>query len=206
MTDIVEASTDRVAKALGLNLARINGSKEYIVPEGESPILDPPLDPDFTIGSELGGFRATEAVAGDPVSVTLKGGEAFIGGAYCARDTETVVEVSLQNNLKAIRVGWEATGNGGVSTDGLAIKPAFEFSGNSRSIPVCNVVEKPGGDIEITDRRRLKPQFKTGSVVFQPQAGDPTDPEEGEIWYNNNADQLRIFKDGTIKKLDITQV
>lgn len=206
MTDIVESSTDSVATALGLNLARLNGPKEYIVPGPESPILDPPLDPDFTTGFRLGGFRAKQTVGSDPVSVAVEGGEAFIGGAYCARDTQTAVEAFLESGEAEISVGWEATGNGGVSTDGLVIKATSDFSGNSHSIPVCNLVEQSDGSIDIIDRRQLKPRIRTGSVVVQPQAGDPPDPQEGEIWFNSNSGQLRIYRNGTIKKIDITQV
>lgn len=158
MTDIVEASTDRVASALATNAGRHAGINDYVVSESDSPFFDPPINSALKT-STLKGFRQVSAsnAGSSDWELTVEGGEAFIAGAYVARDTQTVITGDFTSGSRTIGVGWTGTGNGGVTTDAVVIKPTDEFGPNSQYLPLGQL-QAFGGGVTYEDLRQTTPQ------------------------------------------------
>lgn len=159
MTDIVEASTGRSIASLATNASRHAGTSEWVVSGSESPYFDPPIDSNLTTGN-LNGFQTSNVTnpSGNDFEVTIDGGEAFIGGAYCARDTSTTLKGDFTNGDRMVGIGWTANGTGGVSSDALTFQESDQFSDDDRFIPLFKM-RTVSGSVSAADVRDLSPQL-----------------------------------------------
>jgi len=274
MTDIVEASSDRVAKALAINAGRHAGINEYVVGESNSPFFDPPINSNLTTGN-LKGFQpvSTSDPSGADWQLTFEGGEAFVAGAYIARDEQTTITGDFTNGTRNIGVGWSATGNGGVIRDSLVIQPKDEFSDNGQFTSLGSVSD--GEDISFFDTRDTVPQLAVNQgrlelgttlidisdvgvlefgdfrdtllqldtsgnasitavkkliassgldvnadatlgqsstttidyiLALSGRSFDPSNPNNGMVWYRSDLNEFRVRENGQTKTLDTTTV
>lgn len=152
MTDIVEASTDRAALSLATNAGRLAHNNNRIIPAADSPHFNPTIG--GVTGSDLQGFDEDGVTdpAGNDFEITIKGGEAFIAGAYVARDTTTTVAADLQNGERTVAVGFEGTAQSGITGDTVVIQPTDQFSGNDEWVSLFTVITGP---IILSDDRPL---------------------------------------------------
>lgn len=114
MTDRVEPTLDGniQSRQLAAALRFAGGSSGgWIVPSANDPANIAGDNSDIT-KSNLNAFAETSS--GSSFDVTIDGGQAYIGGAWLARDTTTTVTLSSSTNNQDVYVGWDVSTNNSV--------------------------------------------------------------------------------------------
>jgi len=142
MTDVVIPSRDRTALANGVAAAQFEGAFQRIVPDTERALELP--EAGLNSGA-LGAFDLVSIDGGDPAEITVESGEAFVGGGYLARDTQTTA-TSSSTAPETFAVGWEHD-----SPDGVVIQPVSDFADRDRYLKIWEI----DANLNSTDLRQF---------------------------------------------------
>jgi len=130
MTDVVIPSRDRTALANAEVATNLDGPFERIIPGDERALELPEAG---LKSGPLGGFDLLGVIGVDPAGISVASGEAFVGGSYVARDTETNTTASTAAPV-TFAVGWEYD-----AADGVVIQPVGEFRDRDRFVPIWEI-------------------------------------------------------------------
>jgi hypothetical protein len=117
----------------------------YVVPSGEVALADE--DPDLD-ESLLNAFA--ESSAADSLSVAIDPGEAFVHGAWVARDTSTNIDLAASTNGQTVFVGWNKT-----ESDGVIVGLAGDFAADDRRLPLWEFDTDGSGVTAARDQRTV---------------------------------------------------
>jgi len=110
MTDVVRPSRDAVIHDPQVARAtRLAGAREdYIADSGTALLRDEAGDfnTNDSLGSKASNEFALVSSSGSSFDVVIDGGEAVVGGALLARDTQTTVTLASSTNNQSVYVGW----------------------------------------------------------------------------------------------------
>lgn len=172
MTDRVFPSLDRTALSREFAAAiRYAGSvpNGWIVPSADDPGNIATDDSNITEGN-LNAFAETSTTSS--FDVTIDAGQAYVGGAWLARDTSTTVTLSSSTNGQSVYVGWDVDTNNTV-----LIGKSGAFDADDPKHEIWTFDTDGSGVTSATDKRRLD---GPGSVNYV-QDAQPTSVN-GATW------------------------
>lgn len=108
-------------------------------------------------GAPLNAF--SESHSSSSYDVTIDTGEAFVGGAWVAKDTQTTVTLSSNTNNQLIYLGWDSG-----ETDTVIIGPEDDFASNDPKIAIWAFDSDSSGVTNTTDNRQIGQSSTLGSV------------------------------------------
>lgn len=144
MTDRIEPTQGqgRLLSSTRLQTALRYGGGDWIVPSDED--VQASRDPDLANGP-LGAF---DYVSDTGLDCTIDTGEAFVGGSYVARDTQTTVTLNA-STTNYVAVGYDYT-----ATDALVVDIEANFPSTSESVRVWEVTTD---STSVTGTSNLRP-------------------------------------------------
>lgn len=149
MTDRVRPSIQAPGKhhEVATTIAAGGGTDGWIVPAGETSLADEDADLDDTVLNEFA------HVATNGRDVTFDPGEAFVGGAWVARDTQTTVTLAESTANQTVYLGWDKSARDSVV---IGLDAAFaaddrrlalyEFDTDATSVTASTDVRPVGED------------------------------------------------------------
>lgn len=174
MTDVVIPSRDRTALANAEAATNLDGPFERVIPSDERALELP--EANLSTGSLAAFDLLSVSSSGGLDSVTIDTGEAFIGGAYLARDTQTTV--TLSDAEHTVGVGWDHT-----APDGVQIQDVSEFAARDRYLPLWTV-QAGNGVGDATDERELDRTLNT-DITAGNVAVDEISSQSGDIRFTD---------------------
>lgn len=172
MTDRVHPTIDQTAEARTTAVGAIQfagGSGEgWIVPAADSPgnLAADDADIDET---QLDAF--SESSSGSSLDVTINPGEAFIGGAWLARDITTTVSLAASTNGQTVYVGWDVDASNQVI---VGLSSAFDADDPKHSIWTFDT--DGSGVTSTTDERNLD-DYRIRTADVEQGAGSGLDAD-----------------------------
>jgi len=121
------------------------GSTGWVVPAANDPANVATDDGDID-ETALNAFA--ESHAGDSLDVTIDAGQAYVGGAWVARDLATTVTLDASTNGQVVSVGWDVD-----RTNTLIIGKSAEFDPEDPRIDLWAFDTDASGVTAATDRR-----------------------------------------------------
>lgn len=110
-------------------------------------------------GAPLDAYGATHS--SDSLTVVIDSGEAFVGGAWLVRDTQTEVDLADNTANQTIYVGWAA-----LASDTVLIGPDSVFDDHEYRLPIWEFSTNGTGVTSATDRRTLGPRIRVPNEVY----------------------------------------
>lgn len=184
MTDKVRPSLQAPGKRheLASTIAYGAGSPGWVVPAGEVELADEDGDLD---DAALNAFAETSGAGS--LQVTIDPGEAFVGGAWLARDVATTVDLAASTAGQTVYLGWNRD-----LRDTVIIGLDTAFDPVDRRVPLWTFDTDGAGVTSVVDERDLG-QTSTPDIlrvedvlqvpVFASKADIPTDLPAGTIAY-----------------------
>ena len=182
MTDRVRPSVNAPGKRheLATAIAVGAGSPGWVVPSGEVELADEDVDLD---AGALNAFAAT--AGGASLDVTIDPGEAFVGGAWLARDTASTVTLAASTVGQTVYLGWDKG-----QRDTVLVGLDADFAADDRRIPLwtfdtdgagvtASVDERDVGQTMTPDILRAEDVLRV--PVYAAKADIPTDLPDGTI-------------------------
>lgn len=148
MTDKANPSISRPGKAheTSVAIAEAGGlTPGYVVPGTEVALADEDPDLDETA---MNAFAETHS--GTSYSVSIDPGEAFVHGAWVARDASTSVTLASSTANQVVYVGWDKT-----TSNGVIVGLAGDFASDDRKLPLWEFDTDGSGVTAARDLRYL---------------------------------------------------
>lgn len=200
MTEKAHPSNNRTAESFktAVGFAHAGGLEEGYIVDGAEPTevseQDSAIDE-----TQLNAFA--ESHSADSYDVTIDPGEAFVWGAWVAKDTPTNVTVAASTADQTIYVGWNRN-----SPDDVIIGLASAFDAGTEDedmkIPLFDVDTDGSGVTSVTDRRDIGRSIQLEDATAERRLTIPSyatendlpDQPEASVAYVEDEQQLYVFK------------
>jgi hypothetical protein len=196
MTDVVIPSDNRLILGNAAAAATARGPVTRVVESGERAVELPEAGLD---SGPFNGFTVNGVTdVGGDYEIAIRSGEAFISGAYVARDTSSSVTLEYDaNGVVTVALGWEHQ-----NPDGVVIQRPQDFADRDRYVRIWKITGS--GNISrgssIVDYRPLGVAIGDGAIAYRPNslavgddavAGEPGQLTEPAIAIGKNADAAK---------------
>jgi hypothetical protein len=207
MTEKAHPSNNRTAESFktAVGFAHAGGLEEGVIVDGASPTEVAEQDSGID-ETQLNAFAESHGAAS--FDVTIDPGEAFVWGAWLAKDTTTTVTVAASTADQTIYVGWNRN-----SPDDVIIGLASAFDSATEDedmkIPLYDVDTDGSGVTAVTDRRAFTAPVRIRELVDAPNGTPPIalleDTESVEITVPvPDGQTLMVYRWGAYKIADGT--
>lgn len=133
-------------------------------------------------GTPLNAFG--ESHSSSSYDVTIDTGEAFIGGRWTARDTQTTVTLSSSTNGQVVYAGWAKA-----SGDTAIVGKSGAFSSNDRKVAIWEFDSDGSGVTAARDRRPLGEQVNITNARYETSDGSGTAVDDAAALGGDDASQ-----------------
>lgn len=142
MTDKVHPTQGEASSNITSGAIKWAGGSDWIVPSTEDYLANIA----GLSGTPLNAF--TEMHSSSSFDLTIDTGEGFVGGRWCARDTQTTVTLASSTTNQTVYLGWKSSS---ANTVVIGLDSAFSSSDDGRRTELYECDTDGSGVISVTD-------------------------------------------------------